>query len=97
MPIASPSHHTDQSRLKALHEVVLTVEDHARMGGFGSACAEAILERRPDLAPRLRILGVPDAFVDHGATMITKPASRKASTHSSFGPLDGVSGAPREP
>src|SRR5581483_3248287 len=22
------------------HEVVLTVEDHARMGGFGSACVE---------------------------------------------------------
>jgi 1-deoxy-D-xylulose-5-phosphate synthase len=48
------------------HEVVFTVEDHARMGGFGSACAEAILDRRPDLAPKLRILGVADVFVDHG-------------------------------
>ncbi len=48
------------------HEVVLTVEDHARMGGFGSACAEAILDTRPELAGKLRILGVGDSFVDHG-------------------------------
>ncbi len=48
------------------HDVVFTVEDHARMGGFGSACLEAILDSRPELASKLRILGVADAFVDHG-------------------------------
>jgi len=48
------------------HEVVFTVEDHAKMGGFGSACVEAILETRPELASKIRILGVADVFVDHG-------------------------------
>ncbi|MBX3465748.1 MAG: 1-deoxy-D-xylulose-5-phosphate synthase [Planctomycetes bacterium] len=49
------------------HEVVITVEDHAEEGGFGSACAQAVLARRPDLVGRLRIAGVPDQFVHHGA------------------------------
>lgn len=49
------------------HDIVLTVEDHSVAGGFGSACAQAVLERRPDLVGRLRIAGVPDAFVHHGA------------------------------
>lgn len=49
------------------HDVVVTVEDHAREGGFGSACVQAVLDRRPELAGRLRIAGVPDAFVHHGA------------------------------
>ncbi len=49
------------------HDVVMTVEDHSVAGGFGSACAQAVLERRPDLVARLRIAGVPDAFVHHGA------------------------------
>ena len=45
----------------AKHERVVTVEDHARLGGFGSAVAEV-------LAPTgqtLQILGVPDEFVEH--------------------------------
>jgi 1-deoxy-D-xylulose-5-phosphate synthase len=49
------------------HDLVLTCEDHSQEGGFGSACAQAVLERRPDLLPRLRIAGVPDVFVHHGA------------------------------
>lgn len=48
------------------HDVVFTVEDHTRVGGFGSACAEAILDLKPELASKLRILGVSDVFVDHG-------------------------------
>jgi len=49
------------------HELVLTVEDHAAAGGFGSACLEAVLELDPRLAGRLAIAGVPDGFVHHGA------------------------------
>ena len=49
------------------HEVVITVEDHALEGGFGSACLQAVLERRPELTPKLRLAGVPDEFVHHGA------------------------------
>lgn len=53
--------------LLAAHELVVTVEDHAVQGGFGSACLQAALERRPELVGRLRLAGVPDAFVHHGA------------------------------
>ena len=38
---------------------VLTVEEHSRIGGLGSAVAEALSEHRPGPA---RILGVPDEF-----------------------------------
>jgi 1-deoxy-D-xylulose-5-phosphate synthase len=48
------------------HEIVLTVEEHARTGGFGSACLEAISDRKPELGSKLRVLGVRDVFVDHG-------------------------------
>ncbi|MEM7308117.1 MAG: 1-deoxy-D-xylulose-5-phosphate synthase [Planctomycetota bacterium] len=43
---------------------VLTVEEHQRMGGFGSAALEA-WSRLPDRSSRLRILGVPDRFCEH--------------------------------
>lgn len=49
------------------HDVVLTAEDHAAAGGFGSACLEEALRLAPDLAGKMRIAGVPDAFVHHGA------------------------------
>jgi 1-deoxy-D-xylulose-5-phosphate synthase len=48
------------------HSIVFTVEDHAKVGGFGSACVEALLEKRPDLARKIRILGVQDVLVHHG-------------------------------
>lgn len=43
---------------------LLTVEDHQRMGGFGSAVLEALNEM--GLAPVVRILGLPDRFFEHG-------------------------------
>ena len=43
---------------------IVTVEEHQRAGGFGSACLEA-LSRSPDVKARVRVLGVPDRFVDH--------------------------------
>ena len=49
------------------HEVVHTLEDHTVVGGFGSACLEAALSKAPQLAAKLRLAGVPDAFVHHGA------------------------------
>lgn len=39
--------------------LVVTVEEHSRIGGLGSAVAELLCERRPT---PLRILGVPDRF-----------------------------------
>ncbi len=44
------------------HELVVTVEDHARIGGFGSAVLE-VLEEAPG---RVLRIGLPDRFVDHG-------------------------------
>jgi len=43
----------------------VTIEDHVRMGGFGSAVMEAAAEL--GLNARVKILGVPDEFIDHGA------------------------------
>jgi 1-deoxy-D-xylulose-5-phosphate synthase len=48
------------------HAMVITCEDHAMAGGFGSACLEAVVNLDPDLARRLKIAGVPDRFVHHG-------------------------------
>jgi 1-deoxy-D-xylulose-5-phosphate synthase len=48
------------------HPLVVTVEEHALMGGFGSA----VLERASELdlpVERLRRIGIPDRFVAHGS------------------------------
>jgi 1-deoxy-D-xylulose-5-phosphate synthase len=49
------------------YRLLLTVEEHQRAGGFGSAVLEA-LARLPDAGARVRVLGVPDRFVDHMTT-----------------------------
>jgi 1-deoxy-D-xylulose-5-phosphate synthase len=43
---------------------LLTVEDHQKMGGFGSAVLEALNEM--GLRPEVRVLGLPDRFLEHG-------------------------------
>jgi 1-deoxy-D-xylulose-5-phosphate synthase len=44
------------------HDLVVTIEDHAQLAGFGSAVLESL-----DGAPaRVLRLGIPDRFVDHG-------------------------------
>ncbi|MFJ5228394.1 1-deoxy-D-xylulose-5-phosphate synthase [Kitasatospora sp. NPDC088391] len=50
--------------LAARHRLVVTVEDGVRHGGFGSAvlCALSALDR----PPRVRVLGLPPAFLPHG-------------------------------
>jgi 1-deoxy-D-xylulose-5-phosphate synthase len=49
-------------QLAARHDLVVTVEDHAIQGGFGSAVLEAVA----DLPARVLTLGLPDRFIDHG-------------------------------
>ena len=46
------------------HDLLVTVEEGAIMGGAGSACAEA-LTLTPQVRPFLH-LGLPDLFIDHG-------------------------------
>jgi len=43
---------------------IVTVEDHARAAGFGSALLELLSERVPEA--RVLRLGLPDRFVEHG-------------------------------
>jgi 1-deoxy-D-xylulose-5-phosphate synthase len=45
--------------------LVVTVEEGALMGGFGSAVLEAAADAGLD-AGRVRRLGIPDTFVEHG-------------------------------
>ena len=44
------------------HELLVTIEDHAQMAGFGSA----VLEVLDDNPVRVLRLGIPDRFIDHG-------------------------------
>ena len=50
------------------HELLVTVEEGAVMGGAGSAVAECLAAA--GLAPRLLQLGLPDRFVDHGDSAV---------------------------
>ncbi len=51
-------------RLVREHPWVLTLEDHGRPGGFGSAVLEAVSLRRAD-ASRVRVHAIPDRFLLH--------------------------------
>ena len=56
----------DREMLRALSRyTLLTVGDHQRMGGFGSAVLEALNEM--GLKPEVQVLGLPDRFFEHGA------------------------------
>jgi 1-deoxy-D-xylulose-5-phosphate synthase len=44
---------------------VLTIEENALMGGFGSAVMEVAAKHGLN-TERFRILGIPDVFVEHG-------------------------------
>jgi 1-deoxy-D-xylulose-5-phosphate synthase len=48
------------------HPLVVTLEDHALLGGFGSAVCETLVDRAA-LPPRLVRMGLPDRFVEHGS------------------------------
>jgi 1-deoxy-D-xylulose-5-phosphate synthase len=48
--------------IAATHDVIVTIEDHAREGGFGSAVVEAL----PGAAARIERIGIPDRFIQHG-------------------------------
>lgn len=51
--------------MAASHELLVTLEENAVMGGVGSAINECFAAH--DLQPRLLNLGIPDAWVDQGA------------------------------
>jgi 1-deoxy-D-xylulose-5-phosphate synthase len=47
------------------HPFVLTIEEHAICGGFGSSVLEALSGISSELH-KLRLLGIPDRFIEHG-------------------------------
>ncbi|MGI8587217.1 MAG: 1-deoxy-D-xylulose-5-phosphate synthase [Chloroflexia bacterium] len=53
------------THLAATHSRILTTEESVEAGGFGSAVLE-FYSTRPAPAPVVKIVGLPDHFVDHG-------------------------------
>ncbi len=47
------------------HKLILTVEDHALAGGFGSAVLEMVSDEKEDAGKIVR-MGIPDRFMEHG-------------------------------
>ncbi|GAB4350224.1 MAG: 1-deoxy-D-xylulose-5-phosphate synthase [Candidatus Abyssubacteria bacterium] len=45
---------------------MILVEDGVAAGGFGSAVLEMMLRIKPDRTPNVRIIGLPDKFIEHG-------------------------------
>jgi len=53
--------------LRTRFELIVTVEDHARIGGFGSRFKEALHALPPGRLPRVHSLAVPDEFQEHAS------------------------------
>lgn len=51
-------------RLSREYPILITLEDHVRMGGFGSAVNEALADLNAPV--HAVVLGIPDEFVTHG-------------------------------
>ena len=59
----------DEKMLKEVFEnfeTIITVEDGTVKGGFGSAVLEFMVEN--GYSPKIKILGIPDKFIEHGTT-----------------------------
>ncbi len=56
-------------QLAARHPYWVTVEENARLGGFGSGVGEWLADHADELArlPRLKVLALPDRFIEHGS------------------------------
>ncbi|MBI4791310.1 MAG: 1-deoxy-D-xylulose-5-phosphate synthase, partial [Deltaproteobacteria bacterium] len=50
---------------------VVTVEDNVKKGGFGSAVLELLCKRGLTAIP-VRLLGIPDRFIEHGSQEILR-------------------------
>jgi 1-deoxy-D-xylulose-5-phosphate synthase len=60
-------------RISRMAPRVLTLEEHLRMGGFGSAVLEAFHERGWD-ASGLRVHAIPDQFIEHSPQAMQRSA-----------------------
>ena len=64
-------------RLAQEVELILTVEENALAGGFGSAVLELLEDHRPVKA-KVRRVGLPDLFIEHGSQEILRRKYRLA-------------------
>jgi 1-deoxy-D-xylulose-5-phosphate synthase len=55
------------ARHMARYRWIVTLEEHQRAGGFGSAVLEAA-SRLPQVRAQVRVLGIPDRYVEHMTT-----------------------------
>ena len=71
MRFVKPLDHALIDELAGSFQLLVTVEEHQRAGGAGSAVAEYLMEK--NLHIPLLILGIPDRFIEHGspAEMLT--------------------------
>ena len=52
------------AKISETHDLIVTIEENTRMGGAGSGIAEYLLSKG-NTTP-IKILGLPDSFLDHG-------------------------------
>jgi len=60
---------------------VITVEDHMLAGGFGSAVLELLAQKDLLRTTPIRMIGLPDLFVEHGAVAILRELYGLSSGH----------------
>ena len=77
---AKPLDETMILRLAKSTGRVITIEDHMAAGGFGSAVLE-LLERHDLHNIEVRVIGLPDKFVEHGAATLLKELYGISSAH----------------
>jgi 1-deoxy-D-xylulose-5-phosphate synthase len=68
-------------RLAKATRRLITIEDHVVAGGFGSAVLELLEKRELTRDVDIRIIGIPDKFVEHGAPAILKELVGLSSAH----------------
>ena len=64
MRFVKPLDETLVRELAETHEILVTLEEHALIGGAGSAVCEVLASLK--LVNRIVLLGLPDRFIDHG-------------------------------
>lgn len=64
MRFAKPIDEALLDQICTKYDHIVTIEDGAKLGGFGSAVAEYISEK--ESRPTLKIMGLPDRIIEHG-------------------------------
>ena len=64
MRFIKPLDNTMIAKISETHDLIITIEENTRMGGAGSGIAEYLLSVGSNIP--IKILGLPDSFLDHG-------------------------------